>query len=269
LEFTPTSTIYSPLLTDIEKFGTPGTRHSILTEAQTNIIWEASDIDDDDDGGTSMASGIATPMSSYTATTSKSTKVTPIRPTSLNQNYDDLENENIQPDDQNSPNHDYIHPNKDIESLNEVSPISTIVVPIDTPGRHRLNTCSTLLSSNTVDDNDNDNVHHILTNASNKFNQITLCKSDNDQVDQKYVNNHLGQMNVMKRIQHFDTLSAKRPSSLKLSLSSSSLPSSTSSSTMTHSPAVNHIHPSLDTAPHSINRGLPELRHTRSINRDM
>ena len=312
MELTPTSTIYSPLLTDIEKFGTPGTRYSILAEAQSNIIWEATDIDDDDDGGTSMATSVTTPISS--SYVSKSTKVTPI----IRRNFDDNESENIEPPDQNSPhrNNTIIHPNsRGHDSPNKLSSMAIIID--NTLGHHHhhhhhqpikttLESSDELLLYSTQDDDDNNNVHHhhhIFTNASSsssKFNQITLCKNDNDQMDQKYVNNHLAQMNVMKRIQHFDALSAKRPTPLKLSLptssSLSSLPTSSSltsfssssaaasasssssliSTTIPQSPALNRLirstPPLIDAtpAPHSIHRGLPELRqqHARTISRD-
>jgi hypothetical protein len=320
VELTPTSTIYSPLLTDIEKFGTPGTRYSILTEAQSNIIWEASDIDDDDDnddGGTSMATSVTTPISSSSSVLHQQSQSTthlqttaPISSSSsshanksslLHQmNFNDIDTENIQPPDQNSPHRDQNSPQRNREPIspNKSSSMTIIVDTLCYQHHHDDHPTNTKVVSldealhSTQDDNDANNIHHHIhtdasSSSSSRFNQmITLCKSDNDQVDQKYVSNHLAQMNVMKRIQHFDALSAKRSTPLKLSLPASSLPSSSSmsssslpsssyssssssliSSSNNESPAFNRIR--IIPAPQSINRGLPELRyHTRSISRD-
>jgi hypothetical protein len=144
---------------------------------------------------------------------------------------------------------------------------------------HPINTKLVLVDEAVHSTQDDDDDTTNASSSSSRFNQtIALSKSDNDQVDQKYVNNHLAQMNVMKRIKHFDTLSAKRSTPLKLSLptsssyssSSSSVSSSLISSSNNQSPAFTRIRSiPLDTAPQSINRGLPELRyHSRSISRD-
>ena len=294
VELTPTSTIYSPLLTDIEKFGTPGTRYSILTEAQSNIIWEASDIDDDDDG-TSMATSVTTPISVSHQQTQSTTHLQSIAPISLSSsssyankslllhqmNFNDIDIENIEPPDQNSPHRDQNSPHRNREpvSPNKSSSMTIIVDTLYNQHHHDerpINTKLVLVDEAMHSTQDDDDTANASSSSSSRFNQmIALCKSDNNQVDQKYVNNHIAQMNVMKRIQHFDTLSAKRSTPLKLSLLSSTSSSVSSSSSLisssnNQSPAFTRIRSiQLDTAPQSINRGLPELRyHSRSISRD-
>jgi len=187
-------------------------------------------------------------------------------------NFDDIDIENIEPPDQNSPHRDQKSPNRNREPVSP-NKSSSMTIIVDTLYHqhhhdHPINTKLVLVDEavhSTQDDDDDDDTTN-ASSSSSRFNQtIALSKSDNDQVDQKYVNNHLAQMNVMKRIKHFDTLSAKRSTPLNLSSSSSLISSSNN-----QSPAFTRIRSiPLDTAPQSINRGLPELRyHSRSISRD-